>query len=508
MTHLATKKGKNTQSPETTSHAYDSMLPSWTKIQTVLNGTDAMRSAERAFLPQHPEETDAAWRERLLRNTLFNLSKITLTSWVGRPFSDPIQFKDVPKNIEDLHPDIDLEGNDIHVFARNWFEDGLAKAYSHVYVDFPRVDKEAPRTLADDQGLRPYWVHIPPEQLFFADAEVIDGREVLREIRIMEEVNEREGFGEVVRPQIRRVFMQDTVTEDGEQVSIPTVQLYRLKDARKKKRDWELKDTYTFDLDRIPLVTFYSDRDAFMHGNPPLEDLVDLNIAHWQSTSDQRAILTVARFPILALSGGVDDDKKLVIGPNRWLYSPDPQSKFYYVEHKGQAIEAGRKDLEDLANQMGEYGAEFLKKRPGNVTATARALDAAEATSALQDITLRFADALDQVLDLTALWLGGEDGGTAVLTTDFGPEEISQAEMTTLRETRKAKDISRVAYLEELMRRGLLNEEYDIEADAAVIEQETMDMFGGPLDDEPPVPGKEKPDEKGKQQPQPDAAAA
>ena len=487
---------KDPESPETTSYAYDAMIPSWTKIQTVLNGTDAMRMAERAYLPQHPEESDVAYRERLSRNTLFNLSKITLTSWVGRPFSDPIQFDDMPASVEALHEDIDLEGNDIHVFARNWFEDGIAKAYSHCYVDFPRVDKEAPRTLADDQGLRPYWVHIPPEQLYFAEAEVVDGREVLREVRIMEEVTEREGFSEVIHPQIRRIYMREEMTESEELVSVPVVELYRLKQTRSRKREWVLKETYTFDFDRIPLVTFYSDRSAFMMGNPPLEDLVDLNIAHWQSTSDQRAILTVARFPQLALSGGVDDNHNLTIGPFRWLYSPDNQAKFYYVEHSGKAISAGREDLHDLETQMAEYGAEFLKKRPGNVTATARALDAAEATSALQDITLRFADAMNQALHLTALWLKQDAGGTVTISTDFGPEEISQAELNVLIAARKAKDISREAFLEELQRRGLISDEYDIQADAARIEQEAMDMFGGPLSMEEDEE-KEKEDESG-----------
>ena len=480
--------------PSTQSLTYKAMNPSWTKIQALLTGTEALRKAGTAFLPQHAEESDAAYAERLSTNTLLNISKLTLDSWVGRPFSDPIKLEKVPKEIEDLLDNVDLLGNDIHVFSRNWFKDGLAKAFSHVYVDFPRViqPEEGIRTKADDvaEGVRPYWVFISPEQLFFADAEIIDGREVLREIRLKEVITERRGFAEIPVTQIRRVFIG--VNEDGDTVSV--VELYRLKDPKTEGTDsekWELQDTYTFDLDVIPLVTFYSDRVAFMLGVPPLEDLVDLNLAHWQSTSDQRTILTVARFPILALSGGVDEQKTLTIGPKQWLYSADTGSKFYYVEHTGAAIGAGRQDLNDLEMQMAEYGAEFLKKRPGRETATARALDSAEATSALQDVTRRFADALSSVLDLTARWLGIEDGGDAELETDFGPEEVSQAELSTLSNARKMRDISRAAFLNELIRRGLLNEEFDIEADKALLEDEAMDMFGA----EPELTPKEEEDE-------------
>lgn len=465
---------KDKNSPATTSLAYDAMLPAWAKIQTVLDGTEALRQAGRAYLPIHENETDVAYQERLQRSTLFNMTKITLNSWVGRPFSDPMKVEDAPTEIENLLDNVDMLGTDLQVFCRNWFLDGLAKAMSHCYIDFPRTDTvTGVRTMADDrrEGVRPYMIHVRPEQLFFANADVVGGREVLREIRIMEEVTEMDGFAEVCLPQIRRVI------NDGGRTY---VELYR-KDPQSKKDEWYRVEDYEIGLPFIPLVTFYSDRSAFMMGQPPLEDLADLNLAHWQSTSDQRAILTTTRFPMLALSGGADEGKQLVVGPNRWLHSPDPNGKFYYVEHTGAAIAAGRQDLADLEDQMSQYGADFLRKRPGSQTATARALDSAEATSPLQDAVLRFKEAVDQALDYMAAWLNQETGGYCSLVTDFGPEDINQAELNTLRETRKQKDISRLAYLKELQRRGMLDEEYDPEDDAEQLEKEAMQLFGADL---------------------------
>jgi hypothetical protein len=287
-------------------------------------------------------------------------------------------------------------------------------------------------------------------------------------------------------PQIRRVFLDEAGSH---------VELYRKLDPRKDDSDWVLFDSYDFDLPFIPMVTFYAHRDDFMMGIPPLLDLADLNLAHFQSTADQRAILTVTRFPILALSGGADEGKQLVVGPNRWLYSPDSASKFYYVEHSGKAIAAGRQDLIDLEEQMAEYGADFLRKRPGNVTATARALDSAEATSPLQDMTIRFSEALDRVLEYTAAWLKLTTWGHSEISTDFGPEEVDQAELITLSNARKERDISRKAYLEELKRRGLLAEDFDIDEDAEQLEEETMNMFGNQGPPEPPETEDEDEDE-------------
>ena len=491
---------KDPASPATTRLAYDAMQTTWDKVQTVLDGTQAMRGAGEAYLPRHEGESDVSYRERLSRATLFNMTKLTLTNWVGKPFGAPIGFDLVPPAIEPLLDNVDLVGNDVHVFCRDWFSDGIAKSYSHVLVDYPRTaptgDDGRPRTLADDQteGARPYWVHIRPENLIFADAEMVGGRETLREVRILERVTERNGFAEQCVVQIRQITTNPIPGRGC------IVTLYRPNPEKKgDKIEWLVYDPpYEMTLTRIPLVTFYSDRNAFMLGTSPIADLADLNIAHWQSGSDQRACLTVARFPILALSGGVDKDKQLTVGPNQWLWSPDPQGKFYYVEHTGAALASGDNDMANLENQMSEYGAQFLKKRPGNTTATARALDSAEATSPLQDMVVRFGFALNQALALTAEWLRLPKGGTATLCTDFAPTAADAAMLTTLRELRKARDISRLAYIDQLKEWGVLNENYDADKDALQLEKESMDLFNMPTlpDPEPdPEPGSNNDDE-------------
>lgn len=457
-------KSKN---PRTTCASYDAMYPSWSKVQTVLDGTAAMRAAEKQYLPQHAEESDATYVERKERATLLNMTALTLGSWVGRPFSEPIKTLDVPPELEALFENVDLLGNDLQVFCREWFKDGLAKAYSHCYVDYPRT--EGPRTLAQNrsENVRPYLIHYRPEQVFFTDVQIVDGKEMLQEVRIIEDVVERNGFAEVVKPQIRRVFMSDGVV---------TIELYQPKDTKKQKRDWVVVDEYTITLPRIPMITFYADRSGPMLGKPPLEDLADLNISHWQSSSDQRACLTVARFPILAASGGVDDNEQLSVGPNKWLWMPDAQGRFYYVEHSGAALAAGRQDMLDSETQMAEYGAEFLKKKPQK-TATERVMDTAEATSPLMDVTLRFNSSLAEVLKLLAEWMSLKTGGSVLVHSDFGDETTTE-ELRLLSEARKMRDISREAYLGELQLTGVLSQDYDIEKDGALLEQESMNLFG------------------------------
>jgi hypothetical protein len=486
-------KKKDPNDPSTTALWYDEMAPVWMKVESVLGGTPTMREARQAYLPRHEEESEKAYEERLFRNVLYNQTELTLNSMVGRPFSDPVRAEDVPDQVSPWLDDVDLQGNNIDVFARHWFRDGVAKSFSHVLIDAPRPrepeDAEGrprERTLADDQAenLRPYWVHIPPERLIDAHAEMVDGREVLTHIRFEEDALVREGFSTKVVKRIRGV-------EPGEMI------VWELVKTRRRKEEWVEVDRYPFALPFVPLVTFYADRKAFMFGKPPIADLCDLNIAHWQSMSDQIAVLTVSRFPILAGSG-ISGKGDIPVGPNISLTTDDPQGKFYYVEHSGKAIAAGRQDLLDLEERMAEYGAQFLKRRPGNLTATARALDSAEATSPLQDMSMRFEDALNNALAISAAWARMDPAAVGALgvSTEFGPETADSADLTAIAAARKDRDISRVRRLHELKRRGVLDDSFDEDANLRELEEERGEVMGEAKTDIDPGQGDEDEDEE------------
>lgn len=469
---------KDNNSPACTSIAYDLMTPRWRVIEALLGGTEAMRMAGEEFTPQHTEETPENYSARLAETVLLNMTEQTLDQLSSKPFSEDVKINDdVPAQIagtegdaqSGLLYDIDLQGNNLDVFAKAWFKEGMAKAFCHVLVDMPRPATEPepgkPRTLADDrkERRRPYWVLIKPENVIFARASMVDGKEVLEHIRVFEVLTEQQGFAEVQIKQIR-------VLEPGRVV------LYREHPTRKKKGEpeWIIHDEWETGLTYIPLVTFYANRQDFMVGKPPLLDLAWLNVAHWNSTADQRHILKVARFPILACSGATGEDSDpVVVGPNKILYNSDPQGKFYYVEHTGASIEAGRKDLEDLENQMASYGATFLRQKSGDETATGRAIDSAENSSDLAAMAGMFEDAVAQALDFTAEMLGlSETGGSIELVKNYNQAEDDEKAMTALDAARNRKDISRKTHLEAMRIRGYLPEDFDEDLDAEQLLEE------------------------------------
>ncbi len=475
--------GKDPTDPSTTSMAWDEMIGSWLMIETLLGGTKFMRSASSEYLPQHAEESNDNYSERLHVNVLFNAMEITLDHFVGRPFSDPVKLnKDVPEEIVEHATNIDLQGNDLTTFCREWFRCGLAKGFCHVMIDMPGMNPDAmPLTLEDDrvEGRRPFWIRIEPENMIFAEAEVTvdpqtgELREWFTHVRLRENVIERIGFAEVVHERIR--VLMPGFFEVWQKVKV-----------RGKKDDWMVIESGETGIDFIPIITFYSQRNGFMLAKPPLEDLAFMNIRHWQSMSDQINVLTVARFPMLAVAGATDQaGTTMRIGPRQLLATKDPNGRFYYVEHTGKSIEAGWKELEKLEESMEAYGSTFLKKQPGNETATGRALDSAESITPLQDMVNRFIDSVNNALRIHAAWLGKDEGGTVTVLNDFGPEEADKMGIDLLKSIRKDKDISRKAMVKEAMRLGVLSDDYDADEDFEQLKLEDKELK--PL--QPQVPG-------------------
>ncbi|RYZ46973.1 MAG: DUF4055 domain-containing protein, partial [Myxococcaceae bacterium] len=376
----------------TPSSAYRDMQPSWSLVLALLGGTASMRAAGRAHLPKYHAESDDAYRERLGRAVLLNVFGKTLRNLAARPFAKPVRLGEAaPEELRVLADDVDKQGSDLTAWARGVFRDGLGKGLAHVLVDYPAVDPERVRTLEDEQraGVRPYFVHVPAESLIAAYAEVVDGVETLTHVRIREEEVRRAGFDEVKVERVR-VLERDSWA------------VYE----RSGTSEWKVVASGRSTLGFIPLVTWYAgERTALCAAKPPLMDLADKNVEHWQSASDQRNVLTVARFPMLAASGleapsrGGDSEagasSPVTIGPHALLTTSSPQGKFYYVEHTGAAIKAGRQDLEDLKEEMAMLGVELLVRKSGSTTATEKSINTAQSHSELQAMAESFGDALE-----------------------------------------------------------------------------------------------------------------
>lgn len=447
------------------------MLAYAEKGLALMGGTDAMRKAGKVYLPKFEAESETNYDARLNASWLFNGYRKTVRDMTGRVFDKPVELGTSSPQIEEWCMNADMQGRDLSTFARAVFEDGLSgSGVSYVMVDAPARYGVVTQAQAQQDGLRPYFVHLTVSDVLGWQTTTIGNKTVLSQLRIMETVFLPDPLDEFAEVKFDQVRVLDRLP-GGVQV-----RLYRR--VKDRKDAWVLADEPTFTgLPEITVIPFYANRAAFFTGAPLLDDLADVNIAHWQSQSDQRNILHYARVPILFAAGRRDDESAIVIGAGSAVTSDDPAAKLSWVEHSGAAIEAGRQDLKDLESQMEAHGLQLLATASAQ-SATGEALDSAKETSQLA----MTADALKDCLEQALIWMGeyGGLGDTATevkVNKEFGAGMMTAQEMTVLLSAVNTGNLSRETFLGEMSRRKMIAPDTN-----AADEAERIDAEGGGMD--------------------------
>jgi hypothetical protein len=483
--------------PTTRSTNYLSMLESWDVIRTVYEGTIAMRRAGKKFLPQHTRESDDEYNRRLQSTSLTNVLRDTIQNTASRPFRKRVQLAEQsPQMCKDWSENVDLQGHSLHMVAIRGFRESMLDGMFHIITDMQTVAKGTSKGEETARRVRPYWTVIPARDLIAAYARYNDvGEKIVYHARIYNCFTRLNGFQEELVEQVRTYRL----VEAGElnPVDWPGYENYAgavWELWEKMPGAWTLIDggpmlkAGAVPWDRVPLRTFYAgtDIDDF-HCTPPFVDIAHLNVIHWQSSSDQRNILTVARFPMLAASGIQDtkdltnDKGELAIGPRAALITPDAQGKWYFVETTGAAITAGREDLKQLIEDMRIMGLDpLMPQNTGAQTATEHAIDESKARAPLEQWAWEYADFIAKCFDDMCEWVGAADqvGASKVqLDTDIGLGTQKDQDLSILLQLRQMRDISRHSLYEELKRRALLGPYFDPVAEQQHLDDEAAEAL-------------------------------
>lgn len=456
-----------TPSVSATCPAYDEMQIKWAIIADLTGGTLRMREAGKTWLAIEPGESEAKWKLRRDRSILFNGFNNAVRGLASRPFSKPITMTEpLPARLGDLEDNVNLEGQNLSTWMRSVYEDALRYGLTHVLVDYPVVPDAGSldRISEEQRGARPYFVHVPATDLFFwSSSRDANGVRSLDEVRFYQTIEERDGeFGlkstKLIRRYTRTTWETHVQTEDGE---------------------WVRRDGGAHSFGRVPLHTLYLDWKTFMQATPPLEDLAWLNVAHWQSYSDQRNILRVMRTAVMFAKCFGDSDSqigegRLVMGPNIVVRASDPASELMYVEHSGKGLEAGDKDLHDIEERMVQLGLRPFIERTNARTATTAGINDTNASTDSLAWTATGSRFVTELCRMAAQWvkLTLPDTFAAKIHDDYGAGLQSGEDKKLLLEARKARDLTRRTFLNELKRRSVLPDSLDIEAELADLEAE------------------------------------
>lgn len=464
--------------------AYSEAFESWQLPRTLLGGTAAMRAAAEIYLPKETKEDDRDYKVRLGRSFLYNAYKDACLRLASGPFQRDVNLETESEDagawelLGAIEEDADRQGRSLTQFLRESFEEAVCMGVAHILVDYPQVPPGA--SIADERelGVRPYFVRIPTADLIGWKTDNVAGRQAVTEIRWRTSRVEPVGkFGEELIEQVR--VMREAEWETWE------------KKASDKDDEFKLVESGTHTFGGIPLVSIFTNRTGDLTGSPPLESLAWVNLAHWQSDSDQRNILRFARLGILFAAGFSEEEieQGVKVGVSSLVASTNEQARLEYVEHSGQAIGSGERDLDSLESRMDALGmSPFLNRATGQETATGQMINHAKNQSQLQAWISAMESAALECLRLAFDWavpMIPEDL-TVQIFSDFAVAFAGNEDAAVLISAREKGQITQTTLLRELKRRNLLQDTLDIEAEVELLDAEAskiLEGLAGPDDD-------------------------
>jgi hypothetical protein len=418
------------------------MMPDWSVMAAVTKGTNYIRDLSETYLPQEPREDNDAYETRVDRSVLSPYTSRLIETAAGAILRKPIHIEGDQYWIA-LAQNIDGIGSSINEYARRALVSSLTYGHSAILVDYPAATEAL--NLAEERALgrRPYFVHIDAPQIWGWRKE--SGTNRLLQVRIhdysVRPVNE---FGEEQIEEMRVIYpgRYDLYTLGQEIV--------------------KFSETGGYSLNEIPLVPIYSNRRGVLQSQPPLLDIANLNITHYQRQADLIHALHIAAMPTLVLEGWDDTTGSATMGVN-YAIAMQPGNKAYYVQADSTSFDAQMAELQSLESQMSTLGVtKLFGQKFVAESAEAKRIDQAQSNSVLSIISQELESALNQAFAFAAQYVGIEPPEITI-DRDFDYYRLIGQDISVLAQLNQMGKISDAMLLEVLRRGEILPDNINIE---------------------------------------------
>jgi hypothetical protein len=411
-------------------------------MAAVTRGTNYLRDLSETYLPQEPREDEDAYQTRVDRSVLSPYTSRLIETAAGAILRKPIHIEGDQYWL-DLAQNIDGLGSNINEYARRALVSSLTYGHSAILVDYPAA--AAVLNLAEERALgrRPYFVHVDAPQIWGWRKEPVTNR--LLQVRIHDyDVRPLNDFGEEQVEEMRVIYpgRYDLYTLGHDVV--------------------EFSATGGYSLTEIPLVPIYSNRRGLLISQPPLLDIANLNITHYQRQADLIHALHIAAMPTLVLEGWDDTTGSATMGVN-YAIAMQPGNKAYYVQADATSFDAQMAELESLASQMSTLGVtKLFGQKFVAESAEAKRIDQAQSNSVLSIISQELESALNQAFAFAAEYVGMEPPEITI-DRDFDYYRLIGQDVAVLSQLNEAGKISDAMLLEILRRGEVLPDNINIE---------------------------------------------
>lgn len=455
---------------------YDRLMPLWQRCRDAVAGQCAIHMAGEKYLPKLTNEDDPSYKARKCRSDFFNATWRTISGLTGMAFRKP-PTTTLPAVIESYKSDINLKGVNLDALAEEVTDEILEVGRVGLLVDHPVIAENVAaisQATAEQLGQRPTIQLFTAEHIRNWKFDRVNNAWVLVMV-VLGECEQTPKDGDEF----------ETVEEDRYRVLDLFNGAYRQrlfkvnKDGKDEQIDGDIFPLMNGKpLDYIPFLIIGRGGKGDQIDEPPLIDLVDANIAHYQVNADYRHGLHFTGLPTLFLAGMVEEEgKPWYIGSAAAITSPNPDAKGMFIEYTGQGLGAVEKALASLERRMAILGARMI----ADETKQAETLGATQIkrqgeNSILARIVIGVSEAFEEALGIMAEWAGnGTSKIVYQINREFAPVAMTAQDLTALMATWQGGGLSEPEFFDLLKRGDLVDAE------------KTLDEHQAEIDENPPV---------------------
>lgn len=430
--------------PATKGLYHKQFLSEWAKIQAVYGGDAAMKVASTLYLPKLSGQSPTEYEAYLARGRFFNAFARTVQGLSGAITRKEPVIKTNPR-VDELLPKISLANESIQEVIKITVDNVLEYGYFGILVDMPELAPGA--TAADGE---PYFALYPASTILNFRTVQVGSENKLALLCLSEtafEVSTENKFEMISKERVRvleliegklvvRVYEKDNQASSSQKEVWNQVDKDILPTIKGKS------------IDFIPFVFFGAISNNPVPTSPPLLDLADLNIKHWQVSTDYYHGLHYCALPT-PWAAGFGKASELYLGALKAWVSEDPQARCGFLEFTGQGLQAIEKALDRLEAQMAIMGARMLEeqKKAAEAADTVRMRYSGD-TATLSTIVTSVEQGITKAIEYLAVWKALPEAKTEVhLNRDFVSQKLEAADIAALLQSWQAGGISLDTFL-------------------------------------------------------------
>lgn len=410
---------------------YDRMAPLWADCRNTTRGQRAMRAAGETYLPKLAGENDGDYRSRIKRSDFFNATWRTIAGLSGMAFrKEP--SRDLPAIVEGYSEDINLAGVSLDALAELVMTEVLEVGRCGLLVDHPPMPDAASglsKALAELLGLRPSIQFYPAESIINWRFKRVANRWVLAMVVLTETADISTDEFEIKTEARFRVL-------DLDDAGLYRQRVYAVRESKDVLIDEPIYPLMNnAPMTSIPFAIIGRSGKGDEIDEPPLIDLVDANVAHYQVNSDYRHGLHFTALPTLFLTGVVQEpgSAPFYVGGQAAITSAHPDANGKFIEYTGQGLGAIEKALASLERRMAILGARMLADEKLQAeTLGATQIKRSGENSVLAQIAIAVSKSIEWALGVMLEWSGGSGTVRYEINRDFNPLMLDAQQLTAL----------------------------------------------------------------------------